>query len=246
MRTVESMQSHVVAVERACKRESELECSSTANGLVRGRRSATERTREERQTFGELRQGTIAKLVDMLGAQSGLSALTPASKFLDVGCGFGQVVMEVSLLIPGLRCVGMELVPSHIRGARRALRSLRRDGIPLPDVVLHEGGACALLEQSCEHFSHVYAFDLCFEEETLRGVAEALRSMPFSVLVSFHRAEAWGRRGLRVRQVGAIRPACMTRTREKHALYILAREGGPEARLEEMQVARLPRYTLSL
>jgi SAM-dependent methyltransferase len=219
------VEASVKAIDKVCRRAGQLEFAETAHGLVEGRRVPGRwvRSREEKQTFGELLTGAIAKLVKALCTlDDAATRLGPHSTFLDVGSGFGQVVLQVSVRVPGAHCVGVELVPSRIEGARNALWKLREAGLPLSDVVFYAGDVCELLQRSGDCFSHIYAFDYSFDEETLQGLADVLHTMPFAVLASFHPAAKWTDRGLCVRTVGKIQPAGMARCNERHTLYLLA------------------------
>ena len=224
----------VVAIEKACRRESVHECALTAHGLAMGPRTVgrEERSREERQTYGELRKGSTRALVERLQS-IGEPALRLGrnSSFLDIGCGFGQVVLQVSVRVPQAECVGMELVPFRLQGARKALSALRAEGLPLSNVTFEEGDACELLKVGRTPFTHVYAFDLCFEEETLQGMADVLSSIPFAILASFHTALRWTKRGLRVKEVGRIKPAYMALCKERHTLYLLMKDTCPRRHL---------------
>lgn len=64
--------------------------------------------------YGEIKHGSIEKLVDYLN-------LTKADVFFDLGSGIGKVVVQVALLSPVKKSVGIELSKTRHKDATSAL-----------------------------------------------------------------------------------------------------------------------------
>ena len=73
-------------------------------------------------TYGEIMPTAAARLVELL-------RLGPGDAFFDLGSGIGKVVLQVAMSAAVDQCVGIELVPSRHRIARRMLARLRPTGL---------------------------------------------------------------------------------------------------------------------
>ena len=168
-------------------------------------------------TYGELTGPAAVKLCEVLNLNDG-------DAFVDIGSGFGHVVMIMGAMAPSVRCLGYEFVPAKHLGATRALCDVRGEGHALSNVAFYEGDAADLLRGA--HFTHAYAFDLCFESTTHDGIARALRTMKtLTTFATFRSESAWRERGLRMRRRSQFRGymSCGAGKQESHVIYVLER-----------------------
>lgn len=130
--------------------------------------------------------------------------LSPSSTFIDVGSGYGKVVLHAKLSVKVAKAVGIEYVPSRARMASDAKRELEsgkhafvseearrllRDGCRL-----EQGDAT---KHGVFDFSHVYMYDKVFSDPTIELLAGQLNRSPYRILVSYQRPEVWRRLGLK-------------------------------------------------
>ncbi|EOD21533.1 hypothetical protein EMIHUDRAFT_241055 [Emiliania huxleyi CCMP1516] len=118
--------------------------------------------------------------------------LTRRSCFVDVGSGYGKVVvvvMHVALEAGVRRAVGIECVISRHQIACHSLQDVQHTHVQLQCVT-----------GSHLDFSHVYVFDRVFSPTTMASLARVLQRSPFRVLVSYRTASEWWEHGLSVVQ----------------------------------------------
>lgn len=129
--------------------------------------------------------------------------MSTASTFIDIGSGYGKVVMHAALSAKVAKAVGIEYVASR---AAMAINS-KSDLVHGNHVFMTKCARCALRDVcDLEHgdatkygtfnFSHVYIYDKVFSVSTLQLLARQLAKSPFKVLVSYQRIETWRRLGL--------------------------------------------------
>lgn len=130
--------------------------------------------------------------------------LGPSSTFIDVGSGYGKVVLHAKLSVKVAKAVGIEYVPSRARMASDAKRELEsgKHAFVTEEArrLLRDG--CRLVQgDATKHgvfdFSHVYMYDKVFSDPTIELLAEQLNRSPYRILVSYQRAEVWRRLGLK-------------------------------------------------
>ena len=131
--------------------------------------------------------------------------LTPCSSFIDVGSGYGKVVLHAKLSVKVQKAVGIEYVPQRAQMASDALDELKsgklsfvsKDALALlrePSTKLLNGDAT---KYGKFDFSHVYMYDKVFSDPTTELLAKQLNeSAETKVLISYQRFEQWQRCGL--------------------------------------------------
>lgn len=133
--------------------------------------------------------------------------LGPSSGFIDVGSGYGKVVLHAKLSGAGVgEAVGVEYVPRRASLAAAAKRELESGklGFVTAEAAarLRDPRGCRLLQGDATEwgpfrFTHVYMYDKVFSEPTIELLAKQLNASPYRVLVSYQRREVWRRCGLR-------------------------------------------------
>jgi SAM-dependent methyltransferase len=106
------------------------------------------------------------------------------SKFLDIGSGFGKVVMHMRILIPNLeKCFGVECLPLRVSKSKEITSKLENEGILVRNSVQFD--CCDATKIDSFDATHIFCFDYVFSDETHRGLIPVLvRSRP-KVLVLF-------------------------------------------------------------
>jgi SAM-dependent methyltransferase len=129
-------------------------------------------------TYGEVTPEGIRALEGHFTRSSGGTPLSklPADQraFYDLGCGVGKVVIGMAMLRPELApCVGIEIVPERIEGARQAVGRLRHKGL---------AGRCSFRvgsflgpDVNFRDAAWIYISNLCFDEGTQGGLAQKLQ-----------------------------------------------------------------------
>ena len=130
--------------------------------------------------------------------------LTRSSSFIDIGSGYGKVVLHAKLSARVRSAAGIEYVTSRAVMASETKEELTSGQ---HSFLTHE--ARTLLKTGCRlelgdatkygkfNFSHVYMYDKVFSERTIALLAKQLNQSPYRVLVSYQRVEVWRRLGLR-------------------------------------------------
>ena len=118
--------------------------------------------------YGELTPAGVAQLVRA-------TRMTASDSFIDLGSGVGKVVLQVAMLVPGIRSMGIELDSERHEGARRALRAAVREGL-VPK------GACTLkhdsiLDAKYGRASVLLANSTCFPSALLAQVSQRIATM---------------------------------------------------------------------
>ena len=118
--------------------------------------------------YGELTPAGVAQLVRA-------TQMTDSDSFVDLGSGVGKVVLQVAMLVPGIRCLGIELDSERHEGARRALRAAVREGL-VPK------GACTLKHDSILDAKYgratvLLANSTCFPSALLAQVSVRVAAM---------------------------------------------------------------------
>ena len=139
--------------------------------------------------------------------------MTTNSTFIDIGSGYGKVVMHAKLSAKVAKAVGVEYVASR---AAMAISS-KNELVYGEHAFMTDDARCAL-RVGCDlkhgdatkygefKFSHVYMYDKVFSDSTLQLLASQLGKSPFKVLISYQRIETWRRHGLnKIVEVGALR-----------------------------------------
>ena len=135
--------------------------------------------------------------------------LTSCSSFIDVGSGYGKVVLHARLSARVAEAAGVEYVAGRAAMASDALRELRsgKHAFVTPEALslLRDPDATRLTQGDATklgafQFSHVYMYDKVFSDPTTQLLAAQLNaSEKTKVLVSYQRAEQWRRLGLSAR-----------------------------------------------
>ncbi|KAK3241184.1 hypothetical protein CYMTET_49030 [Cymbomonas tetramitiformis] len=169
--------------------------------------------------YGEMTAGSIERLLQLLqglegclpvvrtaGRSSQLSPkefnLTAASSFVDIGSGYGKVVMHTKLSVGVKSALGVEYVESRSKIAEQFLADaaapkwvlgrLDKDALSGVDFRCED----ATRHPTLEH-SHVYMYDKVFSDTTSSRLAKMLNNSPaVRVLVSYRQLNSWARLGL--------------------------------------------------
>lgn len=153
--------------------------------------------------------------------------LSADSTFLDVGSGYGKVVLHTQLVVGCRATMGIECVTSRHLIADQALAELSRElaghdevlgaeepGEPHPCSRSPHDTRLALRQArealsgvrlvdgdvthcSVLHFSHLYIFDRVFSDVTIAALAAVLARSNFLVMVSSKAPKVWWANGLR-------------------------------------------------
>ncbi|KAL1525631.1 hypothetical protein AB1Y20_020484 [Prymnesium parvum] len=175
--------------------------------------------------------------------------LGPHSSFLDIGSGYGKVVLHLRLMARMRVSVGVECVASRDAIAKKALRALEMEAPPRPpspaestetgDTSLDEhkvppgvkwvpqslfSGVSFMYADATKHeklaYTHIYIFDWVFSKGTLRALAQVLQVSPFYVLVSFRKPHEWWKYGLNKIQPVCKLPGFRTSGNESMTAYV--------------------------
>jgi len=162
--------------------------------------------------------------------------LRPDSSLLDVGSGYGKVVLHAALCGAVARSEGVEFVPSRAERASELLADLRSGELAtrmqtdaavlsrlLSRCALRCGDATSARESL--EYSHIYMYDKVFAPATLRALAPKLSaSKRLRVLVSYRPLSAWLQLGLKRGQWASVGSICMRTTGgQNFTAFILAR-----------------------
>mmetsp|Transcript_16210 Transcript_16210/g.54505 ORF Transcript_16210/g.54505 Transcript_16210/m.54505 type:complete len:189 (+) Transcript_16210:1-567(+) len=147
---------------------------------------------------------TLQHLNEIVPCMRGWGAfwnLTQDSTFVDVGSGYGKVVLHAKQLANCRAALGIECVTSRHLIAEQALAELAgaateedkaRDAFSGVRFLDADATHCAAL-----HFSHVYVFDRVFSAVTMAALAAVLQRSNFHVLVSSKGPKVWWASGLK-------------------------------------------------
>jgi len=136
--------------------------------------------------------------------------LTADSTFIDVGSGYGKVVMHAKLNL-GCRCaVGIECVAKRVEISIGALQGLygELDRAQLADDLLR--GVSFEAVDACSKqaldYSHIYMFDRVFSEWTLAALAPVLQRSSFYIFLSTRKPHVWWGHGFtKIQPIAKIR-----------------------------------------
>jgi hypothetical protein len=161
--------------------------------------------------------------------------LTSSSSFIDVGSGYGKVVLHARLSARVAEAAGIEYVASRADMAADALRELRsgKHAFVTPEALalLRDARATRLTKGDATklgafQFSHVYMYDKVFSDPTTALLAAQLNaSEKTKVLVSYQRAEQWRRLGLDARFVEVASLTMRTTGGQNFKAYVFVRAG---------------------
>ena len=161
--------------------------------------------------------------------------LRPDSSLLDVGSGYGKVVLHAALCGAVARSEGVEFVAGRAERASELLSALRSGELAPrmqtePAELVQRLARCALrcgdatsARESLD-FSHIYMYDKVFAPHTLRALAPKLSaSKRLRVLVSYRPLSAWLQLGLKGRWASAGSICMRTTGGQNFTAFILAR-----------------------
>ena len=175
--------------------------------------------------YGEMTEGSIERLLVFLRTLG----------FIDVGSGYGKVVLHARLSARVSEAAGIEYVASRADMAADALRELRsgKHAFVTPEALalLRDARATRLTKGDATklgafQFSHVYMYDKVFSDPTTALLAAQLNaSEKTKVLVSYQRAEQWRRLGLDARFVEVASLTMRTTGGQNFKAYVFVRAG---------------------
>ena len=158
------------------------------------------------EAYFEIRFGSVGCLINLLqalrkdvlfrldGSPEWASEwdLSDKSRFLDLGSGYGKVLLHVHLSVKCAQCVGIECVRQRHETACNASRDFisAQGGI---QVTFKHGDATMETELP---YSHIFANDGCFSDITMRAMCKVLQRPPFYVFIGTRRPEMYWRHGL--------------------------------------------------
>lgn len=161
--------------------------------------------------------------------------LTPSSSFIDVGSGYGKVVLHARLSARVAEAAGIEYVAGRAAMASDALRELRsgKHAFVTPEALalLRDPTATRLTRGDATKlgafpFSHVYMYDKVFSDPTTEMLAAQLNaSEKTKVMVSYQRAERWKRLGLSARFAEVASLTMRTTGGQNFKAYVFVRAG---------------------
>ena len=161
--------------------------------------------------------------------------LTSSSSFIDVGSGYGKVVLHARLSARVAEAAGIEYVASRADMAADALRELRsgKHAFVTPEALalLRDARATRLTKGDATklgafQFSHVYMYDKVFSDPTTALLAAQLNaSEKTKVMVSYQRAERWKRLGLSARFAEVASLTMRTTGGQNFKAYVFVRAG---------------------
>ena len=161
--------------------------------------------------------------------------LTPSSSFIDVGSGYGKVVLHARLSARVAEAAGIEYVAGRAAMASDALRELRsgKHAFVTPEALalLRDPAATRLTRGDATKlgafpFSHVYMYDKVFSDPTTEMLAAQLNaSEKTKVMVSYQRAERWKRLGLSARFAEVASLTMRTTGGQNFKAYVFVRAG---------------------
>merc|ERR1711965_811861 len=112
--------------------------------------------------------------------------------------GYGSFLFQAAMRRPGVRFTGIEIKKGTCEMSQKILRELQGEGYKIDNVNIHHGTFDMLEETIGTNFSHVYAFDYCFDDQTssdgtskIERLANALRRIPFKIFCSSKSIAFW-------------------------------------------------------
>ena len=157
---------------------------------------------EQGPTQEDVCKSTVYNIVDFLVKDVNEELrFRHGSSFLDIGSGFGNVVLQAAICVPDVRCVGVEVVQDIWLQSRKVLSRLRLQGYPLDNVALYSGEASKFITGSGEAFTHIYSFDMVFMKADRERLARVLSPMPFKVFCSSRSLSDWADEGLYLERI---------------------------------------------
>lgn len=128
-------------------------------------------------TYGEVTPEGIKALEGVFQATTPTSSLPQSRRvFYDLGCGVGKVVLGIAMLHPELRAVGLEIVSDRIAHAHTALSRAGSGRRGLAGRVSFRTTSFLTPETNLADAGWIYISNLCFDEETQKGIAEKLEA----------------------------------------------------------------------
>mmetsp|Transcript_41291 Transcript_41291/g.133227 ORF Transcript_41291/g.133227 Transcript_41291/m.133227 type:complete len:267 (-) Transcript_41291:33-833(-) len=183
--------------------------------------------------YGEATLGTCERLVRLLmrltecvPAMEGWGGgwnLDADATLLDIGSGYGKVVVHAKLLSRCRAAHGLECVRSRVEISNLTLQGLygELDRKALDDDLLRGVSFCCAdaTREAVLRYTHIYAFDRVFSQYTLAALARLLQRSHFFVFVSSKGPRTWWRHGLsKVQPVAKMR--FVTTGRERCTVFI--------------------------
>ena len=147
---------------------------------------------------GDVTRGTAWNTIKILGAAPPQLRLIDGSTLIDIGSGYGGFLFQAAARLPGVRFTGIEIKKAVYEESKRILRDLQEDGYKIDNVDIHHGTFDMLEKKIGTDYSHVYAFDYCFDDQTtqlgtskIERLADALRRIPFKIFCSSKSIAFW-------------------------------------------------------
>lgn len=201
--------STIRTVYQTITRKSNLNWGLTSDWMVSGKRKRGEQNETSRKDcsasegYGEATQGSFQKILDFLQSNK-VTEINRDSSFIDVGSGYGKVVMHTLFATDAKRVLGIELVDSRHCIASEVYADLTSESSDAlsEDQKYKLRERCEFLMQDAtafqriDEFSHIYMFDKVFDSKTMVKMAEVLRNINFKVLISFHKITTWKDNGI--------------------------------------------------
>ena len=191
------------------------------------------KTARTSEGYGEATCATAERLVRLLsrltyfvpamGGWDGVWNLDADASFLDIGSGYGKVVIHAKLHTGCRSSVGVECVAKRAEISTLALQGLygELDRGKLADDLLKGVSFEAIDATTMREYvhSHIYIFDRVFSQVTLTALAKVLQRSPFYVMISSRAPRVWWSCGLaKVQPVAKMR--FVTTGRERCTVYI--------------------------
>ena len=147
---------------------------------------------------GDVTRGTAWNTIKILGAAPPQLRLIDGSTLIDIGSGYGGFLFHAAARRPEVRFTGIEIKKAVYEESKRILRDLQEDGYEIDNVDIHHGTFDMLEKKIGTDYSHVYAFDYCFDDQTtqlgtskIERLADALRRIPFKIFCSSKSIAFW-------------------------------------------------------
>jgi Histone methylation protein DOT1 len=137
--------------------------------------------------YGEITPGGFGKIMKYLlsGVPEDLRIGT-GSSFIDIGSGFGKLVFQVPLWVPGANSTGIEYGQLRHDKAVEVAQLLRKRGgdwaARLENVELIQGDATEL---DYAPFTHIFMYDYIFSECTHRALLPRIAKADFQIFACF-------------------------------------------------------------
>ena len=198
--------------------------------------------KEARQAVsGDVTKGTAENTTRILGLAPAHLRLTDGSTLIDIGSGYGSFLFQAAMRRPRVRFTGIEIKKGTCEMSQKILRELQGEGYNIDNVNIHHGTFDMLEKTIGTNFSHVYAFDYCFDDQTssdgtskIKRLADALRRIPFKIFCSSKSIGFWAKLDLSLAQV-QFAPGVgdekakytIARSGESHRMYFYQKDPAP-------------------